>query len=228
MTMEATYVSPEELFRRLHDTLSEGVADSTAAARRTRLGHDASNLVRVLAERIYDKPQEWNLTIESELWGEDLPHDLLLAILNRAGGIGFRSGGFDWVEKEVVRRTEIIKSMIAATDKSRKTSRKKTPSSKIQGQTSKAGLPSNVLPQNAANPWRHFEQNFPRDALLLRLRFLLNRTNEEIMTILEIPSAGALNARVRAAREGMRSYLREAGYDTRSVDETLKTFEEGS
>jgi hypothetical protein len=228
MTTEATYISPEELFRRLQNSLGEGVSDSVGAARRTRLGHEAASLVRALAERIYDGPQDWGFGIESELWGEDIPHDLLLAVFNRAGGVGFKTGGFDWFEKEVLRRIEVVKSMVASVKNGRKAAIKKASRSNVKVQQTESGLTVNTPSERVANPWRHFELNFPREALLLRLRFLLNRTNAEIMTILEIPSAGAVNARVRAARTGMGVYLRDAGYDPKSVDEALKMFEEDS
>ena len=216
MMGEASYASDEELFRRLQHNLREGVSDATRPARRTRLTLEANDLVRVLAERIYDAPDRWGLGQVPETWRDEVAHDLLFTVLHQASGSGIRSGVAEWSAREVKRRFEEAKGKFGG------------PAAEVAGQpaaqTRMAEEQPPVLLDEVDGPWQHFERQFPKEALVLRLRYLLKRTPDEVMAILGIPSTGAVSTQVRRARDRMRTSLQEAGYDRTAIARTLGQF----
>ena len=217
----ANFASDEELFRRLKLNLHEAASEATRPARRTRLAQETNEMFEVLAGRIYDQPDRWGLTYVPQAWRDEIAHDMLLALLQQASGAGIKSGVAEWFAREVKHRFQAASEKFGATASE--------PARPVPGSVTGGGeqeeavaedLPSALL-DTAEGPWQRFEQQFPKEALTLRLKYLLNQTPEKMMSILNAPSTGAVGTQLRRSRERMRTFLESAGYDHRTITKVL-------
>ena len=75
---------------------------------------------------------------------------------------------------------------------------------------------------------RQFENDFPRDASTLRLRYVDNRSPEEMAALLDAPSIRAVGQRLTRARDRFRMFCEQSGLDRHDTADLMLRFGEGS
>jgi DNA-directed RNA polymerase specialized sigma24 family protein len=224
MTTDTNYASDEELFRRLQGNLHEATEEATRPARRARLAQETTDLVRTLAGRIYDQPDRWGLDRVPAESRDDVACDVLIALLQQATSAGIRSSVAEWFGRQAESR---LREAVARTGEAAPRLRERQVPGAISQLQAQEGVGDKLPPSlldAADGPWQRFEQQFPREALALRLRYFLGRTPEEMMAILDIPSSGVVGAQLSRARGHMRSFLESAGYDPKAIAGMLSQF----
>ena len=221
MTTDANYASDEEVFRRLHQNFHESGEEATRPARRTRLAQETADLARTLAGRIYDQPDRWGLSRVPEESRDDVACDVLIALLHQATSTGIRSSVSKWFARQAGRRSQEVTAIRHEAVLRPREVQLPGAISRLQEQEGMGDRLAPSLLDAVDGPWQRFEQQFPREALALRLRYFLRRTPEEMMAILDIPSTGVVGAQLSRAREQMRAFLGSAGYDAGTISGVL-------
>ena len=220
------YHSDEDLLKRLQ-TLQQGLSmngipppDADAQAR---------EIVSEFAYRIYADPEKWGIAQVPEAFRDDAAQDALLKLLYGAQDFAdHHETVAKWYSGLVEDRFRDLWSTHEAqageaTGEGPDSEGGEAASSRGNGDR----LTNSRIFESPTGPWPQFEQDFPRDAFALRLRFLLKHTPEEMMVMLDAPSSRAVTLRVERARERFRMFCAQAGYARREVSAILEHLSEG-
>ena len=225
MTTDPNYQSDEEILKRLHEHIGEALAKETRPVRIARLTEDAGDLIVVLAERIYAEPERWGLGHIPGVLRDDVAHDTLLTLIQEGSGVGDREDAAAWFAKQAERRFQEL--WLKAGDKSALQAPLPEPATAVEEVTEQDLEAASVLLDVEEGPWVRFEQQFSRDAFVLRLRYILNRSPDEMTIMLDTSSSSAIRSRLSRARSRMRMFLEQSGYDRATVGALLQQFGSG-
>ena len=220
MTTDPNYQSDQEIVKRVRQHLAEAFEGDTRPARRIRLGDEVDEMMQVLAGRIYAAPDVWGLSSIPQELRDDVAHDVLLDLFRDGQTGGEREGVAEWFAKRAERRFQELWSR-AETVAGAPQAPVSTPLPPVKEGASEADV---AVLDTPGGPWQRFEQQFPRDAFALRLRYVLNRSPEEMMVMLDSPSTGAVHSRLSRARGRMRMFFEQSGYDRNTILAVLRQF----
>jgi DNA-directed RNA polymerase specialized sigma24 family protein len=225
MSTDPNYQSEEELLRRLQQHLAEAAGADTRPARRARLAEEANAVVLILADRIYSDARRWGLGNVPPNLREDVAQDTLLNLLQNAGAIGGRENTVaDWFGKQSERRFRILwRTMETAAQSPREP--ELISSDRVTESSEPVAGPGVDEPDG---PWHKFEQEFPRDAFVLRLRYILRRSPGDMAIMLDAPNINAINSRLTRARGRMLMFFEQSGFDQKAITEIMDQFGENS
>ena len=224
MITDPNYQSDEEILKRLQQHLNETSSKGTRPSRIARLDQDTHDLMLVLAERIYAEPERWGLRNIPQPWRDDVANDSLLGLLQQASSFGGRELVADWFAKDAERR---FRGLWSKTENVADTPREMaSPSFADQEATAEEQpeVATSALLDAADGPWQRFEQEFPRDAFALRLRYVLKRTPDEMLIMLDAPTVSAIHSRLSRARGRMRMFFDQSRFDRSAIQAILKQF----
>ena len=222
MATDPNYQSDEEILMRLHTHIGEALAKDTRPARITRRTEEASELIMVLAERIYAEPEHWGLGHIPGVLRDDVAHDTLLTLIQDGSGVGDRGNAAEWFATQAERRFQEL--WLKAGDKGALQAPLPEPATADEQVTEKDLEDASALLDATEGPWALFEQQFPRDGFVLRLRYILNRSPDEMTIMLDTSSSSAIRSRLSRARSRMRMFLEQSGYDRTTVGALLQQF----
>ena len=223
MITDPTYLSDEELLQLLRQQLHIGFG--VDAARRARVAEEASRLMLVLAERVYKAPEEWGLAPIPPGLRDDVAHDVLLALLERAPGWGEADNVAEWFGKQAERRFEELWPKAGGLDTApHEPTVLGATILQVAGTEEELDTAASTMLDAPDGPWQRFEQEFPRDAFVLRLRYVLDRAPDEMMVMLDAPNTRAIHSRLSRARGRLRMFFEQSGYDRSLVAPLLRQF----
>ncbi len=225
MATDPNYQSDEEILKRLHAHIGEALAKDTRPTRIARLTEEAGDLMVVLAERIYTAPERWGLGHIPGMLRDDVAHDTLLTLIKDGSHVGDRGTIAEWFAKQAERRFQEL--WLKAGDKSALQTPLPEPTTAMEEVTEQDLEAASALLDAEGGPWVRFEQEFPRDAFVLRLRYILNRSPDEMMIMLDTSSSSAIRSRLSRARSRMRMFLEQSGYDRTTIGALLQQFGSG-
>jgi DNA-directed RNA polymerase specialized sigma24 family protein len=220
MTTDPNYQSDQEIVKRVRQHLAEALQGGARPARKIRLGDEVDEMMQVLAGRIYAAPEVWGLSSIPQELRDDVAHDVLLDLFRDGYAGGERGGVAEWFAKHAERRfRELWGRAKAVANVSQ--AQGSTPPFPVKEGASEIDV---AVLDTPGGPWQRFEQQFPRDAFALRLRYVLNRSPEEMMVMLDNDSTGAVHSRLSRARGRMRMFFEQSGYDRNTILAILRQF----
>lgn len=220
MVTGTNFQSDSELIKRLQSALRDADVALPGSPRAENSVRDVEELVTVLAGRIYEDPSSYGLDAIPSYFRADAAADALMALLFAVPSFkGKENIGF-WYSQ---RAEEIFQSLWAVAEDS-----KNDPTPILSEKSApKLNEPQEgtLFDTETAN-WQRFETEFPRDAFALRLRFMLGQTPAEMAVMLDSPSERAINLRLARARDRLRMFFQQAGYDRQRIETLMSEFAE--
>lgn len=210
MTSGPGYYSNEELVRRLRD-----LARSSAQGGRMRGGgvRELRTLASTLADRIYDDPERWGIADISPEFRDDAAADTLMRLLSGTADVPPRTQVTEWFGRAVEAR---FRQLWAIAEEAREKRRDQAPVEDEPLSDEERESAASVLEENS-EMWRRFEAEFPHDAFMVRLRYVMNRRVEDIAVMLDAPSVEAVVARINRGRDRFRMLCEQNGLSRRET-----------
>lgn len=221
MTTGASYHSDEELIKRLQIVLRDYRDVGGDLNRRDNDIREVRNLAAALAERIYDEPSKWGIADIQPEFRDDASSDALIALLTGIPEFKGRQTVSDWFRSNAESQ---FRRLWAVSERQTREPATDASDDSLAAPEASEGTTS-VFEENS-DLWQRFEGEFPRDAFALRLRYLLNRTPDEIAVMLDAPSVRAINIRVNRARDRFRMFCEQTGFDRRELADIMERFPE--
>ena len=225
VTNGPSYYSDEEIIKHLQAL----PRDSTALGVSPDEVREARSLAAELAERIYAEPTTWGIATIPERFRDDAAADAFAALLAEVPNFKGRQSVPEWFSQAVeirFRRLWTMSERLVA--EQRDGIPKPQPPQKARSRPAAAGpTAESVIPGHNAL-WRQFENDFPRDASTLRLRYVDNRSSEEMAVLSDAPSIRAVGQRVTRARDRFRMFCEQSGLDRHDTADLMLHFGEGS
>lgn len=223
VTNGPAYYSDEELIRRLQSVLS----DAAEKQEGDEAGlPEARTLSAELAERIYADPVKWGVaSVPAEL-RDDAVSDAFVALLYAVPELHGRQRIAEWFSVAVesrFRRLWTLSERQRAERERIAAAASEAPPSEEEEESEAESRPPSVF-EVKDGVWEHFEQGFPRDAFALRLRYLLERSPEEMAVMLDAPSARAISMRLDRARDRFRMFCEQTGINRREMADIMSEF----
>ncbi len=213
MTTGVSYNSDEELVKRLQVVLRH----YARAGDDGRLGGDGVREVRsiaaTLAGRIYDDPQKWGIADIREDFRDDAAADTLAKLLSGAAELTGRQVVSEWFSRAVESRFRQLWSMSERQAEERETKAEEG----VPAPDPASGADDAAVFEENGELWRRFESEFPRDAFVLRLRYMLGRSAAEMAVMLDAPGPQAIGIRINRGRERFKMFCEQAGFGRREV-----------
>ena len=228
MTSGPTYYSDEELVKRLRD-LSR---DHRQGGSRRRGGgiREIRSLASSLAARIYDEPEKWGIAEIDPRFRDDCAADTLIKLLSGQTDFTGRARVSDWFGRESEARFRQLWRMAEQAREKHKKLHEDDAWDEEEAAADGAAAEQPDAPEAAADGngaadaldensdiWRRFEAEFPSDAFVLRLRYVMNRSADEIAVMLDAPSVQAVGSRINRGRERFRMLCEQNGVSRRSI-----------
>ncbi|MEX2599530.1 MAG: hypothetical protein WD533_07735, partial [Dehalococcoidia bacterium] len=201
--------SDDELIKRLQIVMQDIASAGGDLARADANLREGRNLAVDIATRIADDPKAWGTDAIAVDYREDAVADAFASLLSGISGFRGSQPVTQWFAEELQSRSEELQAAREAD---------------AAGKASDGGgrWDDGVEPLVFTQPvWREFETAFPREAFLLRLRYLLRRTPEEAAAIVGVATARTVNMRVNRARDKFKDHCTQAGLDIRSTERLL-------
>jgi hypothetical protein len=227
MTTRPSFVSEEELIKRLQIVIRDVNHQGSAAALVDANIHEAQNLVSELASRIYGEPDKWGLAQIPGKFRDDVAQDALIMVLD--GLLEYRGTGSvaEWFGALVDSRFREIWAM-SEREPSSTSEDSDVPDQGISRTGPPIGeinTPSDIL-ESEDGPWKKFEQEFPRDAFTLHLRYVMERSLEDMDAMLDAGSVRSIIMRLNRARDRFRMFCEQSGFDHRDILRMMDQFTE--
>ena len=214
MTTSSQHQSVEQMVDRLRQHRAEAEDPDVRPVRARRLAEEMGALVVAVAERIYDAPADWGLDGIPERFRDDAAQDALVALLEDPGAALASGSVTVWFGATVERRFQELWGRAGRGAPA--------PDGGLSpGDGTEGGVPA-LFREREGSPWDGFERQFPSDAFVLRLRYVVRHTPEEMVAVLDAPSADAVDARLTRARGRLLMFFEQAGYDRGSVSAQLE------
>jgi DNA-directed RNA polymerase specialized sigma24 family protein len=224
VTSGPSYYSDEEIIKHLQ-ALPRDSATLSASPDEVR---EARSLAAELAERIYADPATWGIATIPERFRDDAAADAFTALLAEVPNFKGRQSVPEWFSQAVeirFRRLWIMSEQLVA--EQRDGVPKPLPPQKARSRRAADGpTAESVIPGRNAL-WRQFENDFPRDASTLCLRYVDNRSPEEMAALLDASSVRAVGQRVARARDRFRMFCEQSGLDRHDTADLMLRFGEG-
>lgn len=214
MNTDPNYQSDEEILNRLRGHFEESAESDVRPARVVRLNEEIQELLTVLAERIYNQPQRWGLDQIPQPLRDDVALDGLLEFLKPES----RFNGRDQVAELFSRYVEDRFRQLWGRSESVVAGDHLRSSSSDKNVDDEASMSATALLDIENGPWKTFEQEFPRDAFALHLRYVLNRSPEDMAVMLDAPTAGAIQSRLSRARGRLHMFFESSRYENAVID----------
>jgi DNA-directed RNA polymerase specialized sigma24 family protein len=222
MVSNHNFSSPEELVKRLQVVFRDLTDASSAFGLSDANLREARNLAAELAGRVYDEPGEWGVGEVPERFRDDAAADALVQLLVAVPAQRGRQSIVSWFAKSAEESFQ----------------RSWADAQQAEAEAERLGPPPAPAAEEPVAPavsvfdaqpelWGKFEQQFPRDAFALRVRFLLNRTPEEMAVMLDAPNERAITMRLHRARDRFQLFCEQAGLDRREVSALVASLSTG-
>ncbi len=213
MTTGPTYYSDEELVKRLQELTR---LQMQGGARRRGGGvREIRDLAATLAGRIYDEPQKWGIANIQREFRDDAAADTLLKLLSGTAEITGRTRVSEWFSRSVEAR---FRELWTFAEKAREKYKEERASDE-EGEGSlteeESESAAGVLEENS-DMWKRFEAEFPSDAFILRLRYVMNRRPEDIAVMLD-QGVQSVTTRIDRGRDRFRMLCEQGGFSRRQV-----------
>ncbi len=217
------YQSDEEIIRRLQVILHDQGNGPQDRARRESGVREVRNLTAELAERIYREPDAWGIHEVPIEYRADAAADTLLQMLSRVSTMGSPRNIREWFVNAVEVR---FKELWSSADRETRVRETEEATARSREEAAETGQGASIVFEENSELWQRFEEEFPRDAFALRLRYELNRTPDEMAVMLDAPSERAITIRLNRAKERFRMYCEQAGLSQRETAGILAQFAE--
>ena len=208
MTTGHYYQSDEEIIRRLQVILHEHGSAGQSTSSRENTIREVRNLTAELAERIDTDPDLWGISDVPMEYRADAAADTLLQMLTRISTMGSPRNIREWFVGAVEAR---FKELWSVADKESKTRETEEATVRAREEAGEGNENAAAVFEEYADLWRRFEEEFPRDAFPLRLRYELGRSPSQMAVMLDAPSERAITIRLNRAKERFRMYCEQAG-----------------
>jgi DNA-directed RNA polymerase specialized sigma24 family protein len=222
MVSNPNFSSPEELIKRLQVVFRD-LADGPSALGLSDVNlREARNLAAELAGRIYDEPGEWGVGEVPARFREDAAADALVDLLVAVPAQRGRQSIMSWYGASV--EAAFQRNWTSATEaEAERANLAPIPAPATQETT----VPPPSVFEARPDLWARFEQEFPRDAFALRVRFLLGRSPEEMAVMLDAPNERAITMRLHRARDRFQLFCEQAGLERGDVAALVAGFSTG-
>ena len=225
MKTGSSYHSEEEIIKRLQGVLRQSRDRMAGGGPDESLVKEARALAADLAQRVLASPGHWGLTKVPEPLRDDAAADAFVAMLFEVPEFRARSNVSEWYARTV--ETRSIRLTALAEEEAAERQRADELSTPVTFAEPEAGGESALSVFGAGGGfWERFEAEFPRDAFVLRLRYMLKRSTDEMAAMLEAPSARAITMRLGRARERLEAFCEQSGMDQRQVGVVMEQFSE--
>ena len=171
-------------------------------------------LASTLAERIYDDPERWGIAEISPEFRDDAAADTLVKLLSGSAEISPRMRVTEWFSRAVEVR---FRQLWAIAEEAREKHREQTAVEDEPLSDEEQESAANVLEENS-DMWQRFEAEFPHDAFMVRLRYVMNRRVEDIAVMLDAPSVEAVVARINRGRDRFKMLCEQSGFSRRQTE----------
>lgn len=223
---DVTFLSEEEIVKRLQVVLRDFIEARGDYKRQANSVKEARDLAAKLAERIYDEPQKWGIATILPEFRDDSAADAFVSLLTGVENLPGRSTVSEWYERVVESKFRRLWSL--SEDKA---------SSSLNEDTSNVGISSDTISpevqvnaesvfEEQASIWEAFESDFPRDAFALRLRYMLDRSVEQMVVMLDAPSSRAIAIRINRARDRFKMFCEQRGLERNEIVEIMSRLPE--
>ncbi len=211
MTSGPTYYSDEELVRRLQELVRQHMQGG--ARRRGGGVREARTLASTLASRIYYEPEKWGIADIHEEFRDDAAADTMVKLISGVSENLGRRRVTEWFGRTAEARFQQLWAMAeeARAKKQQEEALEEEEEPAEEGDESAA----DVLEENS-DIWQRFESEFPSDAFVLRLRYVLNKRAEDIAVMLDA-SVQSVVTRVDRGRERFRMLCEQNGFSRREI-----------
>ena len=225
MTTNPNYHSDTELIKRLQIVLRD--ASETAHDRMRVEGNqrEVRHLTAELAERIYAEPDKWGISTIPEGLRDDAASDALLALLVEVPEFRAHQPVAEWYVSKV---EECYQRLWAISERQAAEPRAPEPQAAAVDSAETPDAEAAAFFESADGIWQDFEKQFPRDAFALRLRYLLNRSPEEMAVMLDAANTRAIAMRLNRAKDRFRTFCEQSGYGRRETADVMARFGEES
>ena len=229
MTNKSTFQSEEEIIKRLQVLLRES-RGTTAADPGDASVREARELAVGLAERIFDDPNKWGIASIPVEHRDDAVADAFVAMLTSINDVGGRQSIAEWfgvTAESKFRRLWTLAERQGAERDRLAAERADSPDPEPEEEDSPTGIAASMF-EVSGGVWESFEHEFPRDGFAMRLRYLLKRTPEQLVVMLDAPSSRAVNLRLGRARDRFRMFCEQSGMAHREVATLMDQLESKS
>ena len=222
---DITFLSEEEIIKRLQIVLQDFKAARGDYVRQSNSVKEVRDLAAKLAERIYDEPQKWGITEILPEFRDDATTDTFVSLLLDVENLPGRNTVSDWFERAIESKFRKLWSL--AEDQASKSSGNLNVNNFLEDSVhSEPETNSGLIFEEHASLWESFESDFPRDAFALRLRFMLGRSVDQMVVMLDAPSIRAIAIRINRARDRLRMFCEQRGLDKTVVQEIMNRLPE--
>ncbi|MBM3940224.1 MAG: sigma-70 family RNA polymerase sigma factor [SAR202 cluster bacterium] len=212
MTTGPTYFSEDELIKRLQIVQRDVATGPLADSRMEANARESRNLVAEVASRVYAEPERWGISNIPEKYRDDAAHDALVSLLQSVGEYKGQRPVTEWFAQ--LAEAHFRRAWMMNEPRRGEGARPPDPSPEQQ-----AALEQ--LLDAPDSPWKRFERDFPQEAFALRVRYLMNRSPEEMAVLLDAPDARAIVMRLNRARDRFRMFCEQAGMDRKELAKLL-------
>lgn len=229
MTNKSAFQSEEEIIKRLQALLRESMGP-TAAGPGDATAKEARELAAGLADRIFDDPNKWGIASIPVDHRDDAVADAFVAMLTSINDLGGRQSIPEWfgvTAESKFRRLWTLAERQASERERLAADRADSPDPEQEEEDSPTGIAASMF-EVSGGMWESFEHEFPRDGFALRLRYLLKRTPEQMVVMLDAPSSRAVNLRLGRARDRFRMFCEQSGMAHREVATLMDQLESTS
>ena len=223
MTSNPNYHSDAELIKRLQIVLRDASDSMNDRLRIEGNQREVRNLTAELAERIYAEPDKWGISTIPEGLRDDAASDALLALLVEVPEFRATQPVAEWYVSKV---EECYQRLWAMSERQAAEPRAPEPQVVPVDGAETPDAEAAAFFASTGGIWQDFEKQFPRDAFVLRLRYMLKRSPEEMAVMLDAANTRAITMRLNRAKDRFRTFCEQSGYGRRETADVMARFGE--
>ena len=225
MTTGANFHSDEELIKRLQIVLRDVSDISLDRPRSENNQREVRNIAGELAERIYAEPDKWGIATLPEGLRDDAAADALMAMLVEVPEFHARQPISEWYAQTA--EAAFRKLWVIAQQQAAEHGRTEPQAEPIDTPEA-SDEETTAFFEESGGLWQQFEKQFPRDAFVLRLRYMLKRSPEEMAVMLDAANTRAITMRLNRAKDRFRTFCEQSGNSRSDTENLMVRFGEES
>jgi DNA-directed RNA polymerase specialized sigma24 family protein len=175
------------------------------------LASDVRSLTGELAERIFRDPERWGYASIAPEFRDDAVADAYTALLFALPELRGKQPIADWFSETVESKFRLLWALEERQVPERERLASEAVEQRATAPGEEAPAKRTSLFEDAEGIWPGFETAFPRDAFVLRLRYLMQRKPAEMAVMLDAPSERAIGMRLDRARDRFKMYCEQQG-----------------
>lgn len=225
VTSRRSFTSDEELMTQLKALLHAQEGSSSGSGDDAR-ANDLRLLTGEFAERIFRNPEKWGYASIPPEFRDDAVADAYIALLFALPQLGGKQPIADWFSETVESKFRRLWALEARQVLERERLASEVGEQTVAAPEEEGSAKEPSLFEDAEGIWPGFETAFPRDAFVLRLRYLMQRKPAEMAVMLDAPSERAIGMRLDRARERFKMYCEQQGIKQRESDALVEQVSE--